>query len=43
MRPTNYLLLTVLTILIAIYGFQQIGKSINQRMFRTAEKIESVR
>jgi hypothetical protein len=40
MTPTNKLLLTVLTIALAIYGFQYIGNSVTFRTQITAKQIE---
>lgn len=43
MRLTNYLLLTVLVIVIAILVLPEIGKSIQNSANGTAEKIRSTR
>lgn len=43
MRLTNYLLLTILMIAFAIYGFQEIGMSIQNSASDTAEKIRKAR
>ena len=42
MRLTNYLLLTILVIAFAIYGFKEIGKSITDRTGRTADQIRKI-
>lgn len=39
MKLTNYLLLTVLAIVLAFYGFNEIGKVLIQSANNTAEQI----